>query len=42
MRPVKRAAVHRPNEERPEEYTEVLVLPADRKARRAMMKARKL
>lgn len=42
MKPVKREKVYRPNEEKPEEYTETLVLPADKKARRAMMKARKL
>jgi hypothetical protein len=42
MRPVKRAKVYRPNEEKSEEYTEVLVLPADKKSRRAMMKARAL
>jgi hypothetical protein len=42
VKPVRRAKIYRPNEEKPEEYTEVLVLPADRKSRRAMMKARTL
>ena len=43
MKPVRREPrIYRPSEEKPEEYTETVVLPADKKARRAMMKARKL